>query len=254
MSKTVIITGGNRGIGKAISELFLEKNYNIIIIFKNKNKFQETKEYFKNKNYNPNFLVFDISNLDEVKKNMEYIFQNYNPDILINNAGISHFTPLEDDNYIAWNELINVNLSSNYYMSKEFLKRIIINNKKANIINIGSYYSSYGGIGFSAYSASKHGIIGLTKSFSLEVAQYGINVNAICPAWVETDMFETDIDEISQYYKIDKNEFISSEKASIPLGKFTEKKDIAELCLFLSSENSKNITGQVFHINGGLGV
>jgi NAD(P)-dependent dehydrogenase (short-subunit alcohol dehydrogenase family) len=254
MFKTVIITGGNRGIGKAISEIFLEKNYNVIIIFKNKNRLNEVQEYFISKNYNPVFVIFDISNLNEVKNNLDYIFKNYNPDILINNAGVSHFTPLEDDNYQAWYEIINTNLSSNYYMTKEFLKRIIQVNKRARVINIGSYYSSYGGSGFSAYAASKHGIVGLTKSFALEVAKYDITINSICPAWVETDMLENDINEISKYYNISKEEFINHEKSSIPLGRFTDKNDIAEFCLFLCSEYSKNITGQVFHINGGLGI
>ncbi|GIW21995.1 MAG: 3-oxoacyl-ACP reductase [Candidatus Sericytochromatia bacterium] len=254
MQEAIIITGGSRGIGKSISEKFLKENYKVIIVFKNRTNLEYISNYFKSKNFYPEFFIFDISNLEEVKKNMEVIFYRYSPSILINNASISHFTPLEDDNYDFWNNIINTNLSGNYFMSKEFLKRLIKSSKSGNLINIGSYYSSYGGIGFSAYSASKHGIIGLTKSFALEVAKYNIRVNAICPAWVETDMFENDIKEICNYYGINKDEFIISEKNSIPLRQFTDKDDIAELCFFLCSDSSKNITGQVFNINGGLGI
>jgi len=128
------------------------------------------------------------------------------------------------------------------------------NNSSGRIINISSVYGLIGGIGYSAYCASKHGVIGLTKALALEMAPYKITVNAICPAWVETDMFENDMNEMSEIYKIEKDILISDEKMAIPLQSFISVEEISDLVIYLSSDSAKNITGQALNISGGLAI
>lgn len=254
MSKTVVITGASKGIGKEIAILFSSKNYNVAIISRNINLLKNTNNELKNINKNTDFFQCDIKNIDDIKKTINKIIERFSTiDILINSAGISYITPSDEDNSDKWIEQIEVNLIGTYFFTKEcFLKM-----KEKNfgrIINISSIYGLIGGESYSAYCASKHGLNGLTKSLALEYAKYNITVNAICPSWVKTDMFDKDMEELSNYYKIEKNDLIESELISTPSGCFTTSNEIAELCLFLSQEYAKNITGQLINISGGLGI
>ncbi len=250
--KVAVITGGSRGIGKSIGLELFKSSYKVILVAKNLDNLQKIKIDF------PEIEIYqcDVSDILQVKKTVDNIYQKFSSiDLLVNNAGISKLTLLETENYDDWHQQINVNLSGTYYFSREvFLKMILSKNSSGRIVNIASVYGLIGGEGYSAYSSSKHGVIGLTKSLALEMAKYNITVNSICPGWVETDMFDQDMEELSDTYNIDKDNIIENEKLSVPLRNFTSKEDIAQLVVYLASDAAKNITGQSINISGGLAI
>lgn len=254
MNKTVLITGGSRGIGKTVAKKFAQHDFKVFIISKNQQNLLNTQKEFLAESLNVDIAVCDIKKTAEIKNTVKEIFSKTESiDILINCAGISSITPSEEENYEKWFEQIQVNLFGTYVFSREcFLKM-----KEKNfgrIINLSSIYGLEGGEIYSAYCASKHGVNGLTKSMALEFAKYNITVNAICPGWVETDMFNTDMNELSNYYGIEKEELISSELGGIPSGQFTSADEIADLARFLATDSAKNITGQLLNISGGLAI
>jgi len=252
MKKTVIITGGSRGIGKGIAKVFAEAGYQLALVSLNKTNLLTAKKELAE--FSPKVEIFpcDVTEITQVKDTVKEIFNTFSPvQVLINNAGISGLTPLETENYPLWEKILKTNLNGTFYFSREFFCR----NKKENfgrIINISSVYGLTGGAGFSAYCAAKHGLIGLTKSLALEAAPQQITVNALCPGWVETDMFSQDMEELAEYYRIDQEELISGEKMAIPTQRFTTIREIGETALFLASEQAGNITGQAINISGGV--
>lgn len=252
--KYAIVTGASRGIGKYLSLSLLKKGYFVFLVSKSKenlNILEKELTYYKG-----SYCLFpcDVSNLEDVKITFEQInCKTNNIDVLINCAGISKVTLLEDENYQDWINQINVNLNGTYYFSKEVYKSMK-NNNFGRIINISSLYGLIGGEGYSAYCASKHGVIGLTKSMALECAKYNITVNSICSGWVETDMFYNDMEELSEKYNIDKNILIDEEKIAIPTKRFTGLDEISDLVIYLISNSAKNITGQSINISGGLAI
>lgn len=254
MNKVCIITGGSRGIGKGIAKIFLEKGYKVAIVSKNSDSLTKAKFYFDELNLYPSFFECDISNPITVKETVNAIYSTFGQiDILVNSAGISKLTMLEEDCFDEWKKQIDINLSGTFYFSKEVFMNMK-NNNSGSIINISSVYGLIGGEGYSAYCASKHGVIGVTKAMALECAKYNINVNAICPGWVETDMFDSDMSELSEKYGIEKEFLVSDELNAIPLKRFSSIEEVSELAYFLSSDKAKNITGQAINISGGLAI
>jgi len=252
--KTVLITGGSRGIGKAIAKKFSENNYNVAIVSKSSENLEKTKKEFLTESLNVEIYPCDVTNIEQVRKVVSSVYNKFSSiDILINSAGISFINLLEDDDYSKWHKQIDTNLTGTFYFSKEVFSKMK-NNNFGRIINISSVYGLIGGSGYSAYCASKHGVIGLTKSLALEMAPYKITVNAICPAWVETDMFEHDINEMSKIYNIEQDVLINDEKMAVPLQSFISVDEISNLAIYLSSDGAKNITGQAINISGGLAI
>lgn len=254
MNKVCIITGGSRGIGKGIAKLFLEKGYKVAIVSKNSESLAKAKFYFDSISLEPVFFECDISDPKTVKETVSAIHSSFGRiDTLINSAGISKLTLLEEDCFEEWKKQIDINLSGTFYFSKEVFMKMKEKNS-GSIINISSVYGLIGGEGYSAYCASKHGVIGLTKSMALEASKYNITVNSICPGWVETDMFDNDMTELSDKYGIEKDDLISDELNAIPLKKFSSVDDVAELAYWLSSDKARNMTGQALNLSGGLVV
>lgn len=250
--KFAIVTGGSRGIGKEITKKLLESGYQVTIISKKTENLKKTVDEINNINLDS--FTCDVSNIEQVKSTVQNIYNKYQKiDLLVNSAGISKLNLLETEDYQAWKNQIDINLSGTFYFSREAILKMK-DNFSGRIINISSVYGLIGGEGYSAYCASKHGVIGLTKALALETAKYNITVNAICPGWVETDMFDNDMNEISLAYNIEKEVIIEDEKMAVPLKSFTEVEDIANLVLYLASDSSKNITGQAINISGGLAV
>ena len=238
--KTVIVTGGSRGIGAGIVQFLAEKNkYNIVL---NYNKSEECarkiKEELNSKKINIEIFKADVSKREEVKKLIEFTLNKFNNiDVLINNAGISQtklFTDITDDD---WNNMIQTNLNSVFYCSQEVLSNMI-HNKQGCIINISSIWGVEGGSCEVHYSTAKAGIIGLTKALAKEVGPSNIRVNCIAPGMIDTDMNK-------EYSKEDVQEIINE----TPLGKIGRPIDIARCAYWLIEDEFT--TGQVISINGG---
>lgn len=250
--KYILVTGASRGIGKDIALSFIKKGYFTFLISRNKNNLNLLENELQD--YKNNFLSIacDVSNLEDVKsvfKSVEEITDKL--DILVNSAGISKLTSIEDNNYNDWDSQININLNGTYYFSKEGF-RLLKKSESGRIINIASVYGLMGAENCSAYCASKHAVIGLTKAMALDCAKYNITVNAICPGWVETDMFHNDMNELAEKFNIDKDILIEEEKAYVPTKHFTTTSEITDLINYLILDSAKNITGQAINISGGI--
>lgn len=187
--KTVLVTGGSRGIGRCIAENLAKKGFNVVLNYnKSVKQAKEIKKELKDKGHNIEIFKADVSKREEVKKLVEFTLEKFkNIDVLINNAGIAKiqlFTDITDND---WNEMINTNLNSVFYVTQEVVTNMI-NNKSGLIINISSIWGQVGASCESSYSAAKAGIDGLTKSLAKELGPSNIRVNSIAPGAINTDI------------------------------------------------------------------
>lgn len=237
-NKAVLVTGGVRGIGKAITETFAEKGYTVIANYINSdNNAIMLKEQFNN----VHIYKADISNENDVNNMVKYIEKNIGGiDILVNNAGIAQQKLFTDITADDWLKMININLSGVFYCCKAVLPNMI-KKKSGKIINISSMWGQVGGSCEVHYSASKAGVIGLTKALAKEVGLSGIAVNCICPGVISTDM-------MSSFSESD----IKALKDETPLQCIGMPKDIADMVYFLAKDSTKFITGQIIGVNGGM--
>ena len=239
MSKVIIVTGASRGIGKEIAKELSKKGYQIIANY-NKSEKQaiELKEQLEKENIKIDIFKADVSKRKEAEELVKYAINKYGKiDVLINNAGISQikeFTQITDED---WNNIINTNLNSVFYMSQETCKNMI-HNKKGCIINISSIWGVIGASCEVHYSVSKAGIDAMTKSLAKEMGPSNIRVNSIAPGIINTEMNK----------KLSEEE-INNIKEEIPLEKIGKAQDI-ERCIEWLIEDEYT-TGQIISINGG---
>ena len=235
MSKgNVFISGASRGIGKSIANHFAENDYKVIGT--SRNNFE-----FDNKSENLIPIKLDITSRDDVKKCFNDLkSKDLLPDILINNAGITSdqlFLKMKDDD---WDNVISTNLTGTYNLTKIFIRNMI-KNKNGRIINISSVAGLMGNPGQVNYSSSKSALNGFTKSLAKEIGSRNITVNSIAQGFINTNMTSFLDDDA-------KNAIVKD----IPLKRFGEASDVAELALFLASNEASYITGQTISIDGGL--
>ena len=236
-TKTVLITGGSRGIGKAMVYAFARAGYNVLLNF---NRSESLANEIASEFSNVKVYGADVGIQENVINMVNYAKENFGGiDILINNAGISCTGLFQDLQKDEWDKLINVNLTGVYNCTKAVLPEMI-SKKQGKIINISSVWGMVGASNEVAYSASKAGVIGLTKALAKEVGPSNIQVNCIAPGIVMTDM-------ISEYTMDELNDITNE----IPLGRIGSTSDVADLALFLASDSANYITGQVFSPNGG---
>lgn len=239
--RTVLITGSSRGIGAAIARR-LNNEYKIIINY-NKSKEQAIKLMYELRETNPNVIAVkaDVSNEDEVENMFTIAEQNFgHVDILINNAGISHFSLIQDIDFGTWKDVINTNLNSVFLNSKRAIPNMI-SKQYGVIINMSSIWGDFGASMEALYSTSKGAINTFTKAMAKELAPSGIRVNAIAPGIVETDMMKNDFSK--EELKVLKNE--------VATNRFAKPEEIAGLVSYLISDEASYITGDIIHINGG---
>ena len=250
--KNVLITGGLGGIGFEISKHFILKKYNLIIIDNLPiNKFNKMFYIIGNKN-KIFYRKLDLTKTIQIKKLFQSLKQKFSTiDILINCAGIQHLSSVEKFSEKMWEKILSINLSSCFYTSKYALP-LMKKNKWGRIINICSVHGLVASINKSAYVASKHGMIGLTKTIALETATLPITCNAICPGWVNTPLVSKQINNrVKKNHTSKKVEEFNLLKEKHPNLSFIQGKDIAALVNFLCSNEAKDITGAAINIDGG---
>ena len=234
-SKIILVTGASRGIGRAIAEELSKEN----IVIANYNKSEESAKNLQEQNENIDIFKADVSNRSEVKKMIDYIIEKYGKiDVLVNNAGIDQEKMFQDITDEDWDNIIKVNLYSVFCTTQETLK-YMLEKKNGCIINISSIYGINGGSCATAYSATKAGIDGITKSLAKELGPSNIRVNSVAPGCINTDM----------------NSYLTEQdwnliKEETPLGTIGEGIDIAKCVKWLVED--KFTTGQVISINGGI--
>ena len=237
--KTVLITGGSRGIGRACVELFAQNGYNVAFTYKN----SENEAKSLAESIGALAIRADSASEDDVVSAVEAVVKKYGKiDCLINNAGISSFSLFTDLTLEDWQNTLNVNLTGAFLYSRE-ASRLMICEKSGKIINITSVWGLVGSSCEAHYSATKAGLIGLTKALAKELGLSGIRVNCIAPGVIMTDM-------MNGFTEDDLNAL----REEIPLNRFGTPEDVAELALFLASDSAKYITGQIIGTNGGMVV
>ena len=236
--KKILITGASGGIGSSIADKFLKNKYEMILTSSSESSLSKLKEKYGN---NHHYYILDFNNPDENNTILKKISDEHQDlNIIVNNAGITDDSLLLRMKTDQWNNVIQANLSSNFTIIKALLPNMI-KNKSGNIIGISSVVATSGNPGQSNYVAAKSGMIGFYKSVALEVASRNINVNIVSPGFIISPM----TDKLN-----DKQKNVILEK--IPMKRFGESNEIADLVYFLSSEESRYITGQNIHINGGM--
>lgn len=242
--KTVLVTGGSRGIGKAIVYAFAKAGYNVILNYNN--SVQSAKDIVQDLEDCDGIVEMfkaDISNRDEVNGMMEYAVKEFGKiDVLVNNAGICDvklFTEMKEE---EWDNIMSVNLKGVYNVTQAALKYSMLKEKDGSIINISSIDGISGSSCEVAYSTSKAGVIGFTKALAKELALSNITVNAVAPGAINTDM-------LRKNYSM---EDLALTKSMIPMERFGRPEEVAELVMFLAGDGARYITGQVISPNGGM--
>jgi 3-oxoacyl-[acyl-carrier protein] reductase len=244
-NKVAIITGGSRGIGEAIALKLAENGANIAFSYlSSEEKAKALEEKLQSFGVKAKAYKSDAANFSDCEKMVNEVLKEFGTvDILVNNAGISKDNLLLRMTSEQWDEVMATNLKSVFNMTKQAI-RPMMKSRKGSIINMSSIIGMRGNAGQSCYAASKAGIIGFTKSIAAELGSRNIRCNAIAPGFVETDM--------TQYLK--EGEAAKSFLEQIPLGRFGNSEEIAKVTLFLSSELSSYVTGQVISVCGGLNM
>ncbi len=236
--KKILITGASGGIGSSIADKFLRNDYEMILTSSSDKNLNKLREKYGNTNH---YYVLDFNNPDENNVILKKISEEHQDlNVIVNNAGITNDSLLLRMKADQWNNVIQANLSSNFTIIKALLPNMI-KNKLGNIIGISSVVATSGNPGQSNYVAAKSGLIGFYKSIALEVASRNVNVNIVSPGFILSPM----TDKLN-----DKQKNVILEK--IPMKRFGESNEIADLVYFLSSDEAKYITGQNIHINGGM--
>lgn len=241
-NKVVCITGAARGIGAGMARYFAEKNYDLILHYhSSKESAEQLKKDIQKEGQNIYLIQADVSKSNEVEKMFSWIKENIGHlDCLINNSGACKDGLMIRMSEKDFMDVIDVNLKGCFLCSKEAVK-IMMKQRSGSIINLSSIVGVCGNAGQSNYAASKAGILGLTKSLAKEIASRSIRVNAIAPGFIQTSM----TDKLSESIK----EAMSKQ---IPLRTLGTVDDVARVAYFLASEESRYMTGQVLHVDGGL--
>jgi 3-oxoacyl-[acyl-carrier protein] reductase len=237
-NKNIIVTGASGGIGNAIIKKLNEAGANILASGTRIEKLEELKKNYENMK----ILRFDISQSEKIEEFIESATDELGGSLdgIINNAGITQDNLAIRMSLEEWQKVININLTSTFLLSKFAIKRML-KNKSGKIVNITSVVGHTGNLGQANYTASKAGIVAMSKSLAIEYAKKNININCISPGFIKTAM----TDKIDEKFK----EVIISK---IPSARLGEPNDIANAVLFLSSDQSNYINGETIHVNGGM--
>ena len=236
-NKNIIVTGATGGIGNSIIQRLNDYGANILASGTKDEKLKELKSKYEN----IKILKFDISQNNKIEEFVENASRELGGiDCIVNNAGITQDNLSIRMSLEEWKKVIDINLTSTFLMSKFAIKKML-KNKKGKIINITSVVGHTGNVGQANYTASKAGIVAMSKSLALEYAKKNINVNCISPGFIKTAMS----DKIDDKFK----EIIISK---IPSARLGEPEDIANAVLFLASDLSNYINGETLHVNGGM--
>lgn len=234
--KTVLITGGTRGIGRACVEKFAQAGWNVSFLYRSSDG--EAKEL--QDRYNTFAIKCDVSSSHDVNSAVSQVVDRFGAiDLLVNNAGVSHTGLLQDMTDEEWQRIVSTDLNSVFYTSRAVIPHML-HQGSGSIVNVSSMWGVTGASCEVAYSAAKAGVIGFTKALAKELAPSHIRVNSVAPGAIETDM-------LSEYTK----EELDAIADETPLGTIGQAKNVADAVYFLGGESAEFITGEVLNVNGG---
>jgi 3-hydroxybutyrate dehydrogenase len=251
--RIALITGGGRGIGRAIALAFAKEGAQVAVAARSLDQVEKVaKELTDQFSTGALAISCDVSKVESVEQMFARVSERFGraPDIMVNNAGIAESAPLIKTDDDHWHRHLEINLSGTFYCTRAALPQMI-DRGWGRVINVASIAGKTGGPYIAAYSASKHGVLGLTRSVALEVATKGITVNAICPGYVDTEMTTRGIENITKKTRLTADEAMDSIKKMSPQNRIVEPEEVAALALLLASEDGRGITGQAINVDGG---
>ena len=242
MTKSALVTGASRGIGRSIALQLAEEGYNVAVNYAgSKEKAEAVVEEIKAKGVDSFAIQANVADADEVKAMIKEVVSQFGSlDVLVNNAGITRDNLLMRMKEQEWGDVIDTNLKGVFNCIQKATPQML-RQRSGAIINLSSVVGAVGNPGQANYVATKAGVIGLTKSAARELASRGITVNAVAPGFIVSDMTDALSDELKEQML-----------TQIPLARFGQDTDIANTVAFLASDKAKYITGQTIHVNGGM--
>jgi ketoreductase len=249
--KIALVTGGGTGIGKAIGLQMAKNRAKVAIGSRNRSRLAGVAAELEKLGLPVLPISMDVRKKDDIQRAVDEIVSKWGAiHILVNNAGISGLSLIDDPDDSKWFNIVDTNLNGMYLITKEVLKHMP-EHDGGRVINISSVLGKFGVPGYTAYCTTKHGMIGFTRALALEVVNRGITVNAVCPGWVDTEMAIQGINETAAFQGITPEQFKAQAIAGVPIKRFLEANEIAELVCYLASDQAKGITGQAMNICGG---
>jgi NAD(P)-dependent dehydrogenase (short-subunit alcohol dehydrogenase family) len=249
--KVAIVTGSSTGIGRATAFLFAKEGAKVVVVARSEQRGEESAQRIRDSGGDAVYIRADVSSSSDVRNLVDSTIKKYGKiDVLFNNAGIVVVNSLIETTEQEWDEIIDINLKSVFLCSKYVVPHMIKNGKGV-IVNTSSIYGLTGGPYYCAYTASKGGVTTLTKALALELAQYNIRVNCICPANIMTDMVRKELEIWAKREKKSPDEIRAHMADMQAIKRVPEPEEVAPAVLFLASDDSSFITGASLAIDGG---
>ena len=249
--KRAVVTGAGRGIGRSIALALAEAGADVAVSARTANDVEALVAEIRATDRQGVGVTCDVTDPEQVQQMMTAVTEGLGGiDILVNNAGNAGSHKFLNHPDELWQRMLSVNLTSVYYVTKAFVPALI-NQRSGRIINIASIASRVGGQYIAAYTAAKHGALGLTRALAVELLPYNITVNAICPGYVNTPMTDASVSNIMARTGMTEEQAREALEKTSPQRRLIEADEVAAIAVFLAQENSRGITGQAINIDGG---
>jgi NAD(P)-dependent dehydrogenase (short-subunit alcohol dehydrogenase family) len=250
-SRSVLVTGGAGGLGRVLARTFAEAGYAVAITGRTETRLKSTADEIRRRGGTVRYFVCDVTSQSDVERLERDILRDLGSlQILLNNAGIARAARFLDMSHALWQEILQTNLTGAYNCSRVFLPGMI-RDKWGRIINIASTAAKVGYPYVAAYTASKHGILGLTRALALETARSGITVNAICPGYLNNERTRDNARRMAEETGRREEDILGLFAATAPQNRLIEPEEVASLALLLAGDKCAAITGQAINIDGG---
>ncbi len=248
--KVAIVTGSARGIGRAIALSLANEGASVVVA--DKEPGHETASMIRGLGKPAFYVAVDVRDARSVEQLVSRTIQEFGKiDVLVNNAGVFIFATVVDMTEEQWNLTFDVNVKGIFLCCKAVAREMIARKIAGKIVNVSSSAALAGHVGYSAYCSSKRAVLAFSESLAKELGPFGINVNAICPGDTETDMLAGEIRKIAMQKAISQDQVRKEKLENIPLGRFATPEDIANIVIFLASDESRHVSGESIKITGG---
>ena len=245
----ILVTGGGRGIGRAIALAFAEPGSVVAVAARTQAQLDDTARAIAARGAKPIALAVDVTDEHAVARAFEQLRAiTLIVDVVVNNAGVGGGQPIDTTDTASWRRILDTNVLGTFLVTREAVRML---SDGGRVINMSSVLGRFGVAGYTAYCASKHAVIGFTRALALELVKRRITVNAICPGWVETDMAAQGMQNGANAMGVTLEQFRTQALGAVPIGRIIEPNEVASLVRFLASPQAAAITGQTYNICGG---